>query len=68
MRVYIKGMEMPKNCDTCLFDDGVHCMAYPPSEDMVYDIADGKPEWCPLAELQPHGRLIIEEGEIIAED
>ena len=58
MSVLIKGMEMPTNCDACLFDDGVHCMAYSPSEDMVYDIADGKPSWCPLITLPDHGRLI----------
>ncbi len=52
MAVLIKGMEMPKNCDACLFDNGVNCMAYKPSEDMIYDIADGKPDWCPLVEIK----------------
>ena len=58
MSILIKGMEMPKDCDSCLFDDGVHCMAYPQSEDLVYDISDGKPNWCPLVPVPPHGRLI----------
>ena len=58
MSVLIKGIEMPKNCDDCLFDDGVHCMAYPLSENIVYDIAGGKPDWCPLVEITKHGRLI----------
>ena len=63
MSVIVCGMEMPKNCDECLFDNGVNCMAYPQSEDMVYDIADGKPDWCPLIELPAqHGRLIDEDA------
>ena len=58
MSVLIKGMKMAKNSDCCLFDDGMHCMVYPQSEDMVYDRANGKPEFCPLIELPPHGDLI----------
>lgn len=58
MGVYIKGMEMPSGCDNCPFDNGKFCMAYPLSESMGYDIADGKPEWCPLVEVPPHLRLI----------
>ena len=58
MSVLIRGMNIPKNCNSCLFDDGVHCMAYPRSEDLVYDISDGKPNWCPLVPVPPHGRLI----------
>lgn len=66
MAVLIKGMEMPKNCDVCLFDNGVNCMVYPPSEDMVYDIADGKPSWCPLVEvhepIKPDTNLLEKSG------
>ena len=56
--IYIPGMEMPTSCDFCIFDNGVNCMVYPPSEDMVYDIADGTPDWCPLVPVPEHGRLI----------
>ena len=35
-----------------------NCVAYVPSKDMIYDISDGRPDWCPLIELPPHGRLI----------
>ena len=58
MGVYIKGMEMPKRCDICPFDNGEHCLAYPPSATMIYDIKDGIPDWCPLVEITKHGRLI----------
>lgn len=58
MSILIKGMDVPSNCDLCIFDNGVNCMVYPPSEDMIYDIADGRPDWCPLIELPNHGRLI----------
>lgn len=58
MGVYIKGMQMPKRCDICPFDNGEHCLAYPPSATMIYDIKDGIPDWCPLVEITKHGRLI----------
>lgn len=58
MSILIKGMEMPINCETCPFDDGTYCQAYPKSAEMIYDIANGIPTWCPLIEIPPHGRLI----------
>ena len=58
MSILIKGMEMPQNCDNCLFDNSIWCLLNPKSADMIYDIADGRPKWCPLIEIPPHGRLI----------
>ena len=70
MSVLIKGMEMPKSCESCklLHDVFVHV-----SEDFDYfcyvtksminrsvhnDILGGRPENCPLVEVPtPHGRL-----------
>ena len=58
MSVLIKGVIMPDSCETCVLDNGINCMAYPPSEDMVYDTKDGRPEWCPLVAVPDHGLVI----------
>ena len=60
MSVYIRGMEMPKNCD--------ECPCYYETEGAwrnecevlgkEYIASENRPEWCPLVELTPHGRLI----------
>lgn len=64
MGVYIKGMEMPTNCDECelctcyVREDGTEenyrCVItfYPIHE------FDERHEYCPLVEIPPHGRLI----------
>ena len=57
-------MKMPKSCDVCIFDNGVNCMAYPQSEDMVYDIKNGKPDWCPLVELED-GKLFAVKDNVL---
>ena len=66
MSVLIKGMEMPKNCDSCriMVLEDTNCvpelfcgcpivfMAHPQGE-------DHRPDYCPLVEVPtPHGRLI----------
>ena len=75
MSVLIKGMEMPKNCDECHFYrywDGMasSCRAF--NETKWIDDCDMKKERhpdCPLVEVPPHGRLIIDEkGEVNNED
>ena len=57
--IYISDMEMPKTCNGCAFNLIGHCMAYKglyvERKNLEYN---GKPEWCPLVELPPHGRLI----------
>lgn len=65
MGVYIKGMEMPKNCDSCrimVFED-TNCVpelfcgcpivfkAHPQGE-------DHRPDYCPLISVPNHGKLI----------
>lgn len=60
MSVVILGMKMPNNCD--------ECPCYYETEGAwrnecevlgkEYIASDDRPEWCPLVELPPHGRLI----------
>ena len=67
MGVYIKDMEMPKNCDSCrimTFEDA-NCIS-------VHELLcgcpivfiahsqgeDHRPDYCPLIEVTNHGRLI----------
>lgn len=58
MSILIKGMEMPKNCAKCLL-----------KASCIHRIYMGvRPSDCPLIELPPHGRLIIDKGEITIED
>ena len=62
MGIYIKGMEMPKNCLECFFHkdvdisvgiaDGCEWL-----KEMVYN-PDERLEDCPLVPVSPHGRLI----------
>lgn len=74
MSVLIRGMEMPKACVyrenghliTCpLYDIDGYCGAL---NTEASHIENGKLSGCHLVPVPPHGRLIIEEGEIIAED
>ena len=60
MSVLIRGMNLPKNCD--------ECPCYYETEGAwrnecevlgkEYIASENRPEWCPLIELPPHGRLI----------
>jgi hypothetical protein len=52
--IYIKGMEMPKNCDDCHFD--FDC-PYDESQD-GYKMMGGRPRKCPLIPVPPHGDLV----------
>lgn len=54
MSILIRGMEMPKNCGTCFLRVG-GC------KQRMY--IEHRPKGCPLIELPPHGRLILENGE-----
>lgn len=49
MGVYIKGMEMPKNCGTCPLRRG-DC------SQRIY--MEKRPDSCPIVPVPPHGRLI----------
>lgn len=64
MSVIIKGMKMPKSCDSCdliQFDDEeleAHCPLSPYYR-WCGTPPDYRPEGCPLVEVStPHGRLI----------
>lgn len=61
MSVLIKGMEMPKDCDTCKFSDINDCKLW-----AIMDVGKIHPE-CPLVEIPAkHGRLIDEDNVIDA--
>lgn len=64
MGVYIKGMEMPNNCETCNFyvyrKRGYYvCVATPlPNVINIMESNNGRRDFCPLIHVPtPHGRL-----------
>ena len=57
MSVLIKGMKMPESCHQCVAGYGGFCFVCSAEDDGVCP-DHGRPEWCPLVELPPHGRLI----------
>lgn len=59
MSIYIKGMEMPSSCLHCDFADefGDCCCKDTEPYECEFDKHDSRPDWCPLIELPPHGRL-----------
>lgn len=57
MSVLIKGMKMPISCHECVAGYGGFCFVAPPESDANCP-NEGRPEWCPLIEIPPHGRLI----------
>lgn len=66
MSVLVRGMEMPRTCAVCEWSDYLHPNAYCRREQTTVNIETAKtsrPEWCPLVEVPPHGRLILENGE-----
>lgn len=57
MSVIVKGMEMPKACGLCPFNDYCYCMA----KNLYVDgsATHGRASFCPLVELpEKHGDLI----------
>lgn len=67
MGIYIKGMEMPKNCFECIFAYDEWCYAIKPTDPNAKYLAaktkpliaiNPRPTWCPLIEVPPHGDLI----------
>jgi len=61
MSILIKGMEMPNNCQecACINDEYFYCQAVgrqPQDENII----SRRPDWCPLIEVPPHGRLVDE--------
>jgi len=64
MGLYIN-IEMPQNCLSCNFYNGLGCKATGRLFPMFYNVATRRSD-CPLIEVPPHGRLITEGDEIIA--
>ena len=61
MSILIKGMEMPKRCFECIFLTTVpnfFCLAGKRDLCAEHGINISRPDWCPLIQLPPHGRLI----------
>lgn len=64
--ILIKDMEMPKDCLHCGFSHmASDCLKIwiicKPKDISVTDgdaVKEGRPDWCPLVEVTPHGRLI----------
>lgn len=59
MGVYVKGMEMPDDCDSCKVSDVLNCTLWKPM-----DIGERHPE-CPLVEVPTPHRRLIEEPETL---
>ena len=60
MSILIQGMEMPKRCFECIFLTTVpnfFCLAGKRDLCAEHGINISRPDWCPLIELPPHGRL-----------
>jgi len=66
MSVLVKGMEMPKDCRECRLmeyhSNLGETWCAPAVELLAVNFEsipfDGRPDWCPLVELKPHGDLI----------
>ena len=66
MSILIRGMEMPQKCGQCKFyhaEYPMYCMAVKGYRTVGAPYGMPRPDWCPLIELPPHGRLILENGE-----
>ena len=69
MSVIVKNMEMPKRCFECpclgeMFGYFV-CLITTKDLRAEHGINISRPDWCPLVELPPHGRL-KDESDIIS--
>jgi len=72
MGIYIQGMEMPADCRNCLMKQyetyygQTWCRADKSNRLLADNYKtipfDGRPDWCPLIEIEPHGRLIDVDG------
>ena len=60
MGVLIRGMEMPKNCNTCNFHMLRFCCAADKdlAEKDTRPLIERRPDYCPLIPVPPHGDLI----------
>lgn len=61
MSILIRGMEMPQKCGQCkLFhaEHPMYCTADKNYRTVGAPYGMPRPDWCPLVEVEPHGRLI----------
>lgn len=61
MSVLIRGMEMPKKCGQCKLyhiEYPMYCLAVEGHRTVGAPYGMPRPDWCPLIELPPHGRMI----------
>lgn len=65
MSILIKGLEMPQSCWDCMFCLDFEFLfpyecaaANKEFENGIDEYEHSRPNWCPLIELPPHGRLI----------
>ena len=59
MSILIRGMAMPSCCMFCFLSNSFGCgLAYPPIIMTTKEMLAGRPDWCPLIYIPPHGRLI----------
>lgn len=54
MSILVNFLKMPNNCDDCI----VSCDCPVDASYDGYKMEGGRPRYCPLTELPPHGRLI----------
>lgn len=67
MGVYIKGVEMPKNCGYCKFHRPFYHTQFCVILDKNCSSWKEQKAWCPLTEVpEPHGRLI--DADALADD
>lgn len=68
MGVYIPNMEMPASCRKCMISQPDGCGWICPiieNKPIVDFRVNSRHPHCHLVPVPPHGRLIIEEGEIV---
>ena len=59
MSILIRGMEMPSCCMFCPISAAASCgLSNPPVIMTSKEMLQGRPDWCPLVPIPPHGRLI----------
>ncbi len=55
----IMGLDAPEKCNGCCVNLAGHCLAnkglYVGRDNLEYN---SKPDWCPVMNIQPHGRCI----------
>lgn len=51
-------MEMPKHCGDCRFSVDGWCYVIPETHRQPKLDYIARPDWCPIVEIPPHGRLI----------